>query len=159
MMGRTFEVPPHSLPAVRPYLDAAEASGVLNLFLTNEGSPDLAIAFAHFFWPEFVEIDGCVLFKEHYDSVTFQRWQEEYGGDHALIERMVNHTHLDSFFLNSDGVEEDAYDYLVHITARMWKAGLQEQFPNKKFHFVLSLEDEVAIYFWQVRPASEGATP
>lgn len=45
-------------------------------------------------WPELVEVDGCVLIRERYESANFQRWRERHLGDCTPVEAVLNETHL-----------------------------------------------------------------
>lgn len=43
-------------------------------YLYSEASPDLAVAFAKLFWPDFLGVEGYVLLAEHYRPDNFAGW-------------------------------------------------------------------------------------
>ncbi len=70
-------------------------------YLNLRGDFDLAAAFSKLFFPDFVEVDGCVLLKEQYSPEGLSRWMKSYDGNTRAVEAMMNHVHIWDRFLNS----------------------------------------------------------
>jgi len=45
-------------------------------YLAMVGNYQMAAAFSKLFWPDFVEVEGCVLLAEHFDAKNFKHWQK-----------------------------------------------------------------------------------
>ncbi len=69
-------------------------------YLNMRADLDMAAAFTKLFWPDFIEVDGCVLLKIAYSPNSFQSWVEHYHGDTRKVEAMINHVHISDLFLN-----------------------------------------------------------
>ena len=127
-----------------------------------EGNLDLAAAHAQFFYPEFIEIRGCIIFKDRHDAESLDAWIRKCDGDLSSVESIINHMHFYDFPTNDTRKSEhrlETYEYLAKIAKRTWKAALAEQFPGRQFEFQYVTElDEYGptLYFWQVRPPANG---
>src|SRR5438876_9730226 len=63
-------------------------------YLNLRADYDLAVAFSKLFWPDFIEVDGCILLATSYSPENFAHWKESLKGDKRAIETMLNHTHI-----------------------------------------------------------------
>jgi len=107
-----------------------------------QGGGELAVAFSALYWPEFVEVEGCVLLRERYEPVNFREWKEEFGGDLSRVEGIVNHVHLwDLFQPDEASVPERAIESLGRILSCTWQCALRQQFPGREFD-VRFVEDD-----------------
>ena len=114
-----------------------------------------AIAFTSLFWPEFIEVEGCVLLKERYSPTNLEEWLTHYGGDRTQTEAMINHTHLYDLFSNSlSEVSLEALEYLGTVLLCTWRSALASQFPARQFRLDLATEPDdygPTIYISSVR--------
>jgi hypothetical protein len=109
-------------------------------YLSLSTNADLAAAFFKLFWPDFVEINGCVLLRHKYSLEGFANWLQHLNGNKARVEAMMNHVHILDLFPNSpkdDVHKEELHDFLARALTLSWKAALREAFPEK--HFVVTL--------------------
>src|SRR5438067_1937163 len=84
----------------------------------SQGGIGLAAVFSKLFFPDFVEVRGCVILAEHYEATNFQRWWRELDGKRSALERTLNHTHLYDLFddndvSSSDGASLQVYEYVA----------------------------------------------
>jgi hypothetical protein len=101
---------------------------------------DLAAAFTKLFWPDFIEVDGCILLKIAYSPESFQSWVEQYHGDTRRVEAMMNHIHISDLFLNPPrdvDFPDQLFEYLANALVFGWKQALQAAYPDKQFVFTL----------------------
>lgn len=127
-------------------------------YLNLRSDFDMAAAFTKLFWPDFVEVDGCVLLKGSYSPENFKKWMSSYEGDRRAVESMMNHLHLWDTFLNSPkDVEypEQLHEYLVNAVLFGWKQVLHESFPDKRFVFTIRYGYGPEISFHQVEENNE----
>jgi hypothetical protein len=109
-------------------------------YLSLRGDADLAAAFFKLFWPDFVEVSGCVILQHNYSPDNFTEWMERYSGDRRAVESMINHVHVwDLFLMSPKDVEyaHELYEFLAGALMRGWKSALQHAFPDKHFVFTL----------------------
>jgi hypothetical protein len=124
------------------------------------GTRRLAVAFGRLFWPEFVEVEGCVLLVSQYRPENFRHWFDPLGGDCTGIEAMINHLHLYDLCLNDPNSAETRLpelEELARTLLKCWECALKEAFPNKRFTFDFATEpDEYgpAITFFQEIPGN-----
>lgn len=110
-------------------------------YLSLSANADLAAAFFKLFWPDFVEIDGCIILGHNYSVEGFARWLKHYHGDKAKVEAMVNHVHILDLFPSSpkeDEHKEELHEFLARAFTLSWKAALRAAFPGKRFVFTLT---------------------
>lgn len=127
------------LPIYQQYQQTLATIGIWD-YLSIRGDFDLAAAFSKLFWPDFIEVDGCVLLREQYAPQNFSDWMQHFNGNRQEVEAMINHFHIVHMFLNSpQDVEypDRLYDYLVNILLVTWKHALTSAFPNKQFVFTV----------------------
>jgi hypothetical protein len=121
-------------------------------YLNLRADFDLAAAFAKMFWPDFIEVDGCVFLQRNYSPENFADWMERFEGDRREVESMINHVHIWDLFLNSPkDVEypEHLYEFLASALMLGWKQALQDTFPDKHFIFTVRHGYSVEISFHQ----------
>lgn len=104
-------------------------------FLNINANLELAAAFAKLFWPEFIEVQGCILLREKYSPDNFTDWWQHFDGSRTGVEGIINHVHIYDLFLNNkSGSHEFAIAaFLGHVLRRCWKYALQESFPDRTF--------------------------
>ncbi len=86
-------------------------------YLNLRADYDLAAVFSKLFWPDFIEVDGCVLLAQCYDPENFREWGKRLHGNKSAVEGMVNHVHIGDLFLNSPKElkeSEQLYEYLAN---------------------------------------------
>lgn len=137
-MSRSLELA--DLPGIARWLSGGTRS-VWDL-LGAKGGAELAVAFSSLFWPEFVEVEDCVLLRERYSPSQFQDWWKELDGDRSRIEGMVNHVHLwDLFDLDDEGLPDEAVQDLAQVLVSTWRCALQQRFPDRDFEVSVVLDD------------------
>ncbi|MGI8587176.1 MAG: hypothetical protein ACR2M0_05745 [Chloroflexia bacterium] len=107
---------------------------------------DLTAAFSKLFWPDFVEVDGCVLLARSYSTDNFARWMAQFAGDTRAVEAMLNHTHIHDLYPGiRDGPDAslELLEYLAQIFLVSWRHALLEGFPEKRFVFSYLTQPEV----------------
>lgn len=98
-------------------------------------SLDLLAVFAQLFWPEFTEIDDCVILTEKYDPSTYLQWVEHLSGDRQRVESILNHTHVYDLFSKVTDVPCDLEiaEYVGRVLQRSWECALRNAFPERSF--------------------------
>ena len=133
-------------------------------FVAAFGSPFDALLYAHLFWPEFVEVDGMVLRKEMVedaeDIAKVKDALQRFEGDKSKTEESFNLVEIPSgiFSQRIDNTSDEEDGCLASILADMWKARLQQLFPDRGFQVTILTPDEsggeVAVTFRQNTPAT-----
>ena len=95
------------------------------------GSVEHAIGYGELFWPEFVELDGCVFFAGVTEG-NYKAFLEQTGGDKRAVEAVLNHRHLLDLFVDSQPTREQVV-YLGRLLREMWAAKLARDFPARRF--------------------------
>ena len=123
---------PLDAPEVRLWSAGFSARpGLLETVAHWVGFTQIMVA-VRFFWPTFVEEQGCVLLPWEFSAETFQAWWEELSGDCKNIENAVNHLHLWDVF-SSDEIPESQLVELGQVLAGSWAAALKEQHESREF--------------------------
>ena len=125
--------------------DAVEGTpdldSVWDRLLTPEAAA-LVAPFSSLFWPRFVEHRGCVLLVERFDPQNFERWWEELDGDHARVERVINHVHLWDLFVNDESdLADESLSELAAVLSYTWRASLEAAFPSRAFDVIAVTDD------------------
>ena len=146
------------LPHYQQWKERMHSAGGLLDYLREKGNPDLAAAFSKLFWPDFVEVEGCIFLAERYTAIDplpwtqqFKEWAREKPGN---VEFTANYFTVPALFANSGPEKVDAKDdsgepywdgrptipqelfvYLAQVLLMCWKHALAETFPDKEFEF------------------------
>jgi hypothetical protein len=88
--------------------------------------------------PEFIELEGLILLKAHYNPANFQQWMEKATqGNLEKLENTINHVHLDYFD------EDSQLQHQIGETLTLrWKEVLKQTFPDKDFEINLVIMDD-----------------
>lgn len=111
------------------------------------------IGYAELLWPDFHEIDGCVLCW-NLDQVEMRTRMREAGGVSEAVEMSVNQIFLGELLWNDSVVATPAQiDYLERLIRDVWGAKLAKDFPDRQFAFHRSDQPHVGpcLTFYQVR--------
>jgi hypothetical protein len=100
----------------------------------DHGDADLALAFAHLFWPSFVERQGCVLIEHRAEDCAIAEAFERSGGDPRAVEERLNRVALrQEMPIEDSELEDETFLEVGQIMQRSWRAALAEQFPDREF--------------------------
>ena len=102
------------------------------------GRLDHAVAYAAYFWPDFVIHDDC-LFLRPPDVANYNDWMRQCNGDRTSVESVMNHLHLAEMF-GDDGFEPtpEVLAHLGRLLADMWTCKLRREFPERRVKVELS---------------------
>lgn len=96
-----------------------------------------AIAVGKLLFPNFIEIEGCIILEFLYDEKTFQEWFHLYDGDAKKVEYKCNLYEVMDYFNNSiESYESDssynlAIDEFSKILKKSWEINLKLLFPQR----------------------------
>ena len=122
-----------------------EAFSILD-WITANGDVQLAIGYTKVFWPDFIEYDGCIFFKDHFSIENYESWvQAESIKNYGQVERVINHFHiLDLFSLDKQKViTYPQVKYLGGILQSIYGNKLRADFPKRKFEVFFNGEEEL----------------
>jgi len=97
-------------------------------------------------WPDWVEVEGCVLRREMADVENVRRWMATEGASVQRTEWAVNHVHL--YDEVEEGLEEPQElldERLLAVAERLaaaWRASLAAAFPARQFHVEVAGPEE-----------------
>lgn len=111
----------------------------VDAWLTNVGRYDLAVAYASLFWPEFSEVDDCVLLGPGVPE-SYGEWRARYPDNPGSIEAVLNHRHILDLFLTTQEPSLELVRHLGTVLKEMWSAKLHRDFPDRQF--VVSFPEE-----------------
>jgi hypothetical protein len=101
-------------------------------WLSAIGNYQHAIAYAHLFWPQFIEYRGAILLASRFDQQNFNNWVEYTKGNLSAAEEITNRTHILDLFPDADLVPSPAQvRYLGNVLREMWQAKLAHDFPDR----------------------------
>jgi len=130
----------NDLPEFRAWREALEPPGDAVSFVAQHVSVTAAYLLAEVFFPELVEVHGCILLAKSYEPANFEDWWERSDGDCAAVERALNHLHLWDIFEPEGDAEERALGKLAQRVALAWRCNAEENFPDRTF--VVEVTDE-----------------
>ncbi|WUH91941.1 hypothetical protein OG900_18735 [Streptomyces sp. NBC_00433] len=114
------------------------------------------IALSRVFLPEFVEVDGCVLWDRSYDPENFGTWRSTLDGDVTAIEATLNQLKLYLYVDIADDATSRANALsLAEDIATVWRIRLTTTFPRRSFSVqAMDTEDGPVVSFVSERPGS-----
>jgi hypothetical protein len=108
-----------------------------------------ALAFAKFFSPELIEIDGCLILKDKYDEQLFKDWVDECKNDKTCIEKMMNLYELNDFFhINRNEMEDEErqLEALGDVLKHFWSMSFKQHYPNRNIIIEVSKEIDEQLF-------------
>ncbi|MGH9745494.1 MAG: hypothetical protein ACRD59_05210 [Candidatus Acidiferrales bacterium] len=116
-------------------------------FLSAFGNPLDALAYSKLFWPDFIEFEGMIFFKDNIENDEDRsriRAALANLGPAKEVEMSFNQFLIpEAFFSAHYSVANDEESlYLAEQMAAMWKARLAQLFPTKKCVVELQTADE-----------------
>lgn len=104
-----------------------------------------ALAFTKFFFPDFIEKEGCVILSFRYDEKVFKQWHEEFKGDISHVEKYCNlYDVADFFHINSSkSVSDEVVEELAKALKKSWEINCKLLFPNRDMMVDVFKEYEV----------------
>ena len=97
-------------------------------------------------WPDWVEVEGCVLRRAVADPDNVRRWLASDGGSVERTEWALNHVHLYDEVEEGWGAPQDVLDErLLAVAERLaaaWRASLAAAFPSRHFAVYVATPDE-----------------
>lgn len=103
-------------------------------YVNMKANLDIALAFAKFYCPEIIEIDGCYLLKDKFNQEIFDSWKTECKGNKICIEKMMNIYQIrDYFHVNQHDDESEKIIALGKVLYFFWTTTLEKRYPNKTF--------------------------
>lgn len=112
-------------------------------FINYKSDFDLAFAFCKLFFPDFIQVEGCVLLAEKFEPASFANWKNVLNQDRHQLESTLNRTHVYDLFSESESSVEVNLEMCEEIgkyLAKSWASALKENFPEKKFDIRFSTE-------------------
>jgi hypothetical protein len=113
-------------------------------YLAMRAELDVAAVLSKLLFPDLVEVQNCILLAEQFDPATFATWQQQFPGEEAKIEAVMNHVHVYDLFLNAPQQHYplELYEYLARVLLQCWRQTVEAQFPDRTFVFELTSEPE-----------------
>src|SRR4051794_9102242 len=113
--------------------------GSLRDWVQTFGTFDEAVAYAGFFWPDFVTHDGCIFLE--FDETAYLEWMKPTAGNRQAVEATINHRHIRDLFAQQH--PEPTREQLVQLgrfLKQMWESKLGRDFPDREI--VVSFPEE-----------------
>ncbi len=93
-----------------------------------------AILFSRLYFPEFVEVNDCIILKERYHKSIFNEWFRALNGDITEVEKMYNLYEVkDLFHINDCNISEEKIQTLASLLSTSWEINLSILFSHRKF--------------------------
>ena len=95
-------------------------------------------------WPEWIEVEGCVVRRDVADVENVRRWLATEGGSVPRTEWALNHVHLYDE-VEGDEPQQLLDQRLIDVAERLaaaWRASLAEAFPSRRFQVEIASPDE-----------------
>lgn len=97
-----------------------------------------ALGFGRFFWPEFIQVKGCIVNVDRYSESYFAQCERVFDHDKKSIERNLNQVDMETIYTIAGGempedVIDQALDELAHIIVNSWRCAAKSQWPDLEF--------------------------
>jgi hypothetical protein len=95
-------------------------------------------------WPDFIEVQGCVVRRSSYSAENFATWWDQYGAEPWRIEAVLNEVHLYDWVSDFNPVDLPRLEAVAERIAAAWNSALTRTFPDRVF--IVSYETEPDAY-------------
>ena len=118
-------------------------------FVNMKANLDIALAFAKFFSPEIVSVEGYFLLKDKFSKELFESWKKECSCNKTNVEKMMNLYQVRDFFhINSEYTEneDEKIKSLGKVLQFFWEMSFKNRYPNKQIKIDVFEEDEGEVF-------------
>lgn len=118
-------------------------------FVNMKADLDTALAFAKFFCPDILIIEGCFLLKDKYSEELYNSWKIECKNIKIDIEKMVNIYPVRDFFHINHKESENEEDKIValgNVLKYFWDMSFRQRFPDRKIIVDVFEEDDGELF-------------
>lgn len=106
-------------------------------------------------FPDFIEWDNCIIFKQSEPDLPHFE-PNNFCNDRTGYEANTNHIHLSDYVDDFDSFKWEYLRLGINII-NLWRDILKSNYPNYKFHLILSYDEEDCIL--RCHRIREGETP
>ena len=98
-----------------------------------------ALALSKLYFPDFIEVNGCVVLLQRYDEQIFNQWHREFNGVISLIEEKCNlYEVADLFHINeveypTSEIYNEVIAGLANALKISWELNLKHLFLDRQF--------------------------
>lgn len=131
-------------------------------WIAEVGDFQKAIGYTAVFWPEFVEIDGCIV-RAGVTQEQIRGWLDYCEGDRSGAEGILNQLHVENLHrAGCPDVTRERLAYLGGVLKQMCECKLKRDFPDKTFtvEYVEAesddLSDFIVTFYQSTRPDNAG---
>jgi hypothetical protein len=118
-------------------------------FVNIKADIDTALAFAKFYSPELLEIEGYCLLKDKFSPNVFEGWKRSCQNNKECVEKMMNIYQIRDFFhintIDSEN-ENEKFKALGRILKFFWEITFEKNYPEKKLKVHLFEEDDGELF-------------
>lgn len=101
-------------------------------YINMNADLDTALAFAKFYCPEIIEIEGCCFLKDKFSYGIYEAWKKECKDDKRSLERIVNLYQIKDFFeINETDNENEKIKVLGKLVEFFWTTSFEKMYPDK----------------------------
>ena len=116
-------------------------------FVNMKADLDIALAFAKFYCPEIIEVEGCYLLKDKFNQEIFNSWKVKCSGNKQCIEKMMNLYQLRDFFhINQKDYNKEKNIALGEVLTFFWTASFEKRYPNEVFRVEIYEETDEELF-------------
>ena len=86
------------------------------------------LQYAAILYPKFIEVEGFIVFAEHYTEDTWRAWRVKLDARHTA--QIINHVHLEDLLYRDIWGVKELEEHLGELIAFFWKMAADQQFPG-----------------------------
>lgn len=131
-------IDPMGLPEVIRWKEGWDIDLDLQDFVTQRVSIAQAVAVSSLMFPDYIEVQNCIILRDKYDHDNFIEWWDNLNGDAREVEKVINHTHLWELFDPVEEIENQALEMLARQMAICWRVKAESEFPGRRFDAVVT---------------------
>jgi hypothetical protein len=98
----------------------------------NCSTPDLLVALASTFSPNFILHEEGIFLFDGFSASVYDEWLTKFDGNIASVEKMMNHRHLRDLFMCYTNLSAETIQYLTILLIRSWQGAVRSQFPERQ---------------------------
>jgi hypothetical protein len=97
-----------------------------------------ALSISKLYFPDFVEVQGCIILGFRYDAEIFNQWYDKFQGEITPTERYCNlygvadYLHINKVDYDSDETYREAIEIFSRSLKISWEINCKLLFPNRQ---------------------------
>jgi hypothetical protein len=134
-----------------PQLRTHWAANDIDQWIGIEGNHEHLVGYGRIFWPDFLEHDGCIFWRNRFTEENYKGFMAQTKGNKTAVEAVMNHEHILDIFPNPPNKpSREIVLYVGRLLKEIWQAKLDREFPGRRIKVSFPEEFSEDLLYYEI---------